>query len=122
MITVKAKKVRGRERLPRTPLFLGLEHWHYVYELVDPRDGKTFYVGCGRHQRMYEHDRQAELGLLTRKCGRIRDIWAAGLVIERRVIGLFRERRPAYKFELKRIHELGYENLTNSRPGVAHIL
>jgi hypothetical protein len=27
----------------------------YVYELIDPRNGKVFYVGKGQHKRMYAH-------------------------------------------------------------------
>jgi hypothetical protein len=54
----------------------------YVYLLVDPRDGRPFYVGKGRGVRMMAHgleardiDDRAEHA----KAGRIRDIRASGL-------------------------------------------
>ena len=28
---------------------------HYVYRLIDPRDGSTFYVGRGQGNRVFEH-------------------------------------------------------------------
>jgi hypothetical protein len=28
---------------------------HYVYRLIDPRDGSTFYVGRGKNNRVFEH-------------------------------------------------------------------
>ena len=28
---------------------------NYVYRLIDPRDGETFYVGKGRGNRVYAH-------------------------------------------------------------------
>ena len=32
---------------------------HYVYRLVDPRDGHTFYVGKGQGDRIFDHVRDA---------------------------------------------------------------
>ncbi|MFV2044532.1 MAG: hypothetical protein ACC700_15025 [Anaerolineales bacterium] len=49
----------------------------YVYRLIDPRNGETFYVGKGRGNRVFSHIR-AEDGLegdeLDNKLQRIRDI------------------------------------------------
>ena len=28
---------------------------HYVYRLIDPRNGETFYVGKGQGQRVFDH-------------------------------------------------------------------
>ena len=28
---------------------------HYVYRLLDPRNGETFYVGMGSDNRVFEH-------------------------------------------------------------------
>jgi hypothetical protein len=54
----------------------------YVYLLVDPRDGRPFYVGKGRGVRMLAHGLEAEdveSGADGAKLARIRDIRAAGL-------------------------------------------
>lgn len=56
----------------------------YVYRLIDPRNGETFYVGKGQSDRIFEHaqgsvgDQSDALGL---KLGRIRSIIAAGLEV-----------------------------------------
>jgi uncharacterized protein len=53
----------------------------YVYRLIDPRNGETFYVGKGRGNRVFAHIR-AEQGLdgdeLDNKVKRIREIRHAG--------------------------------------------
>lgn len=61
---------------------------YYVYTLSDPRDGKVFYVGRGRGNRVFEHfmetDRLlSEVGL-TRKAKhrRIEEIWAEGFDVK----------------------------------------
>ena len=28
---------------------------YYVYRLIDPRDGQTFYVGKGKNNRIFSH-------------------------------------------------------------------
>ena len=28
---------------------------HYVYRLIDPRNGNTFYVGVGKGNRVFDH-------------------------------------------------------------------
>lgn len=100
----------------RGPREEGREFWNYVYQLADPRDGSVFYIGRGRRDRILAHEKEASKGLNTRKCQRIRAIWAAGLNIERRIIGLFHPQfawRSWKAWELELIHERGYENLTN---------
>lgn len=86
---------------------------YYVYALVDPRDAQPFYIGKGTGDRMYQHDKEARLGLQTPKCIRIRDIWAAGADVERRTIGWFSDNRAAHRFETETIDDIGRRNLTN---------
>lgn len=57
---------------------------HYVYRLIDPRNGETFYVGRGVGNRVYQHASD-ELGSdadeLSDKLQRIRQIRLAGFVV-----------------------------------------
>jgi hypothetical protein len=56
----------------------------YVYRLIDPRNGETFYVGRGRGNRVFAHIR-AEQGLqgdeLDNRLKRIREIRLAGFEV-----------------------------------------
>lgn len=60
---------------------------NYIYRLVDPRNGETFYVGKGKNNRVFQHaklkklkseDWETNAGL---KVQRIRDIQASGLQV-----------------------------------------
>jgi hypothetical protein len=62
----------------------------YVYRLIDPRNGNTFYVGKGQRDRVFEHARgevqektvdQNEFGVMGPKKGVIDDIHRAGLSV-----------------------------------------
>jgi hypothetical protein len=56
----------------------------YVYRLIDPRNGETFYVGKGQGNRVFAHIRE-EKGLegdeLDNKLKRIRDIRTSGFEV-----------------------------------------
>lgn len=56
----------------------------YVYRLIDPRNGETFYIGKGKGNRLFNHARD-ELGamddILTEKLQRIRDIRKSGFEV-----------------------------------------
>lgn len=45
------------ERSNRLGFSPGVSKWlkHYVYRLIDPRDGQTFYVGMGQGNRVFSH-------------------------------------------------------------------
>lgn len=91
----------------------------YVYQLVDPRDGSVFYVGKGCGRRMYDHEAEAEKGVYSRKCNRIRSIWAGGFAVRREVVSRHDDENDALEAEAKLIEEIGLEKLTNVMPGGA---
>ena len=55
----------------------------YVYRLIDPRNGETFYVGKGQGDRIFAHAKGlldgGEENIADPKLQRIREINAAGL-------------------------------------------
>lgn len=54
----------------------------YVYRLIDPRNGETFYVGKGQGDRVFAHIReQVEGDDPSNKLKRIRDIHLAGFKV-----------------------------------------
>jgi hypothetical protein len=89
----------------------------YVYELIDPRDKRTFYVGKGQRNRVASHELEAAAGRVSRKCDCIREIWTAGHKVERKITQRFAEEWEAYAFEADRINEIGLHRLTNIVPG-----
>jgi len=91
----------------------------YVYRLIDPRDGQTFYVGKGKDNRVFEHVKCALNGEGDKnldKVSRIIDIKNAGLdvlhVIHRHKI---KDEKTAYEIEAALID--AYPGLTNAVGG-----
>lgn len=89
----------------------------YVYELMDPRDGRVFYVGKGKGRRLHNHEAEARRGAHSAKCERIRDIWAAGHEVQRLVLSWHIDENDALEAEYDRINHYGLHNLTNVTPG-----
>jgi hypothetical protein len=93
----------------------------YVYRLIDPRNGETFYVGKGKGNRIFEHAKGALLGTKDEdaadlKFQRIKSISAVGLavshVIHRHNIGT---EDLAFQIEAALID--AYPGLTNKVSG-----
>lgn len=89
----------------------------YVYELIDPRDGAVFYVGKGCGARVDEHEREARRGVDHPKNDRIRDIWAAGRQVEKRIVQTFGTEAAAFRRERKLIAQYGQDALCNIHSG-----
>ena len=87
----------------------------YVYLLVDPRDGKVFYVGKGKGGRCFDHSASDD-GVA--KASKIAEIEAAGLTPNIDIIrhGLENE-AEAFLVESAVIDAFGLGNLTNIAPG-----
>ncbi len=88
---------------------------HYVYLLIDPRNGEVFYVGKGVRGRCFEHN-YAEEG--ARKAARFAEINAAGLEVKVDIIrhGMA-SKEEAFLVETAVIDVYGIENLTNKVRG-----
>lgn len=100
----------------------------YVYRLIDPRNGETFYVGKGRGNRVFSHI-HAEQGLggdeLDNKIKRIREIRLAGFEVAHVIHRHGMSDETAFEVEAALID--AYPGLTNiaggsgaSDYGVAH--
>lgn len=90
----------------------------YVYRLIDPRNGETFYVGKGRGNRVFAHIR-AEQGLegddLDNKLRRIRDIRLAGFEVAHVIHRHGMDDATAFEVEAALID--AYPGLTNVAGG-----
>lgn len=90
---------------------------YFVYELQDPRNGQTFYVGKGKDNRPAQHTKEALSGKRTAKCARIREIIDAGLAVRVIYVREFTTEKTAYAFEKRHIKAIGLDKLTNMQPG-----
>lgn len=90
----------------------------YVYRLIDPRNGETFYVGKGRGNRVFAHIR-AEQGLdgdeLDNKPRRIREIRLAGFEVAHVIHRHGMDDSTAFEVEAALID--AYPGLTNIAGG-----
>lgn len=88
---------------------------HYVYLLIDPRDGQVFYVGKGIGGRCFDHDSREDG---ERKAARMAEIEAAGLETS---IDIIRHgmatKEEAFLVESAVIDVYGIANLTNRVKG-----
>ena len=105
----------------RFPTGVAEELKWYVYRLIDPRNGETFYVGKGRGDRIFEHVKGnsgaiKDEDFVDLKLQRIKDISTAGLevahVVHRHKI---ENEDVAYQIEAAMIH--AYPGLTNKVAG-----
>lgn len=89
----------------------------FVYDLIDPRTDKTFYVGKGQDDRPYQHERDAIRGRQSPKCALIREILESGNKVKVKIVKRFALEEDAYEAEAERIADFGLSNLTNIMAG-----
>lgn len=94
----------------------------YVYRLIDPRNGETFYVGKGAGNRVFSHIR-AEQALdgdeLDNKIKRIREIRLAGFEVAHVIHRHGMDEKTAFEVEAALID--AFPGLTNVAGGVGDI-
>jgi hypothetical protein len=100
------------------PAHVGRKLKTYVYSLIDPRNGETFYVGKGQGNRVFSHI-QAEQSLdgdeLDNKVKRIREIRLAGFEVAHVIHRHGMDEKTALEVEAALID--AYPGLTNSAGG-----
>lgn len=88
----------------------------YVYILARP-NGKPFYVGKGKGNRVYEHEQEARTGHKCHKCNVIRKIWRKGGQVQRWIVLETTSEDEALAYEKEMIALHGRPNLTNHTDG-----
>lgn len=88
----------------------------YVYRLIDPRNGETFYVGKGQGDRVFSHAReQVDGDELDNKLRRIREIRLAGFEVAHVIHRHGLDEKTAFEVEAALID--AYPGLTNLASG-----
>lgn len=86
----------------------------YVYRLIDPRNGETFYIGKGQDDRVFSHIRVAqnlEGDVLANKVKRIHEIHLAGFEVAHVIHRHGMDDKTAFEVEAALID--AYPGLTN---------
>jgi hypothetical protein len=91
----------------------------YVYRLIDPRNGETFYVGKGKGNRVFAHirdEQNLEGDEVSNKIKRIREIRLAGFEVAHVIHRHGMDEKAAFEVESALID--AYPGLTNVVDGV----
>ena len=108
----------SRPELEAFPAEVALKLKTYVYRLIDPRNGETFYVGKGQGNRVFSHirlEQKLEGDELDNKVKRIREIRLAGFEVAHVIHRHGMDEKTAFEVEAALID--AYPGLTNIAGG-----
>jgi hypothetical protein len=94
---------------------------YYVYRLIDPRNGETFYVGKGKDDRVFQHIREEinavkDQDSIELKLRRIREIRGSGLKVIHIIHRHGMDQRTAMEVESALID--AFPGITNVNQGI----
>jgi plasmid stability protein len=89
---------------------------YYVYVLARP-DGRPFYVGKGRSDRLNQHEREARRGHRCHKCNIVRKIWRQGGQVQRYIMLETENEQEALEYEQEVVAMYGRDTLANRTGG-----
>lgn len=88
---------------------------HYVYCLIDPRNGLPFYIGKGKDDRMYDHEKIVSKGIVPNNNSflfrKIKKIKNKGLSIIYKKIYENLDDKSALAIEIDEIKKIGRNNI-----------
>lgn len=99
---------RGKSNSMQKP-----QSW-YVYTYLLP-DDTVFYVGKGTGNRINDHENEASRDCPCKKCTTIREVWASGNIVKKRIVFETLNESEALAKESELIQEYAGEHLSNVR-------
>jgi hypothetical protein len=104
------------DRMKSFPVEVQEEMKSYVYRLIDPRNGETFYVGKGKNNRVFDHAQGVvEADAKNEKMTRINEIRLAGFDVSHVIHRHGMEEKTALEVEAALID--AFPGLTNTQGG-----
>jgi len=94
---------------------------HYIYIYAYP-DGRVFYVGKGKGNRILDHEAEARRGVKSPKCDIIRSIWSKKEEVLKIKLAFFDNENDALRYEASLIASLdGLSNILQGRRRISEI-
>ena len=94
---------------------------YYVYGLIDPRNGRYFYIGKGQGNRVFDHIKEAQnvgKNIQKDKLKTIREIHSEGFSVIHLILRHGLSDDEVRLVEASLINFIGLDSLTNEQAGV----